>query len=215
MNHNSKMKLTRKEKEKLVRKQDIIEAAIKVFSEKGFYETSVQDIAKIVEMGVGTIYKYFKNKDDLYYNAILYKFEGFDKLLSEKLVDNKTFIDQLTTIVKVWLEYFDTNKAFFMVIFSEWANVKKTMMHGLKIRIMRKMERDSNNIKLLIEKAKRENEIRDDIDTDILNSIITGTIRDVIHRKYFNMIKSDSTTIINNIIVIVSEGIMKERKEIL
>ena len=45
--------------------QRIINAALKVFSKKGFYNSRVSEIAKEAEVADGTIYLYFKNKDDI------------------------------------------------------------------------------------------------------------------------------------------------------
>jgi TetR/AcrR family fatty acid metabolism transcriptional regulator len=45
--------------------QKILHAAIKVFSEKGFYNSRVSEIAKEANVADGTIYLYFKNKDDI------------------------------------------------------------------------------------------------------------------------------------------------------
>jgi len=45
--------------------QRIIKAALKVFAKKGFYNSRVSEIAKEAEIADGTIYLYFKNKDDI------------------------------------------------------------------------------------------------------------------------------------------------------
>ena len=45
--------------------QRIIKAALKVFAKKGFYNSKVSEIAKEAEVADGTIYLYFKNKDDI------------------------------------------------------------------------------------------------------------------------------------------------------
>jgi TetR/AcrR family fatty acid metabolism transcriptional regulator len=47
------------------RKEQIIDAAIKVFADKGFYNATVADVARTAGIADGTIYLYFKNKDDL------------------------------------------------------------------------------------------------------------------------------------------------------
>lgn len=56
----------RKERERERRRQQIIVAAKKVFSEKGFSRSTMEDIAKEAELSPGTLYLYFKNKDELY-----------------------------------------------------------------------------------------------------------------------------------------------------
>ncbi|MFO7497199.1 MAG: TetR/AcrR family transcriptional regulator [Desulfobacterales bacterium] len=56
----------RKERERERRRQQIIVAAKRVFSDKGFSRATMEDIAKEAELSPGTLYLYFKNKDELY-----------------------------------------------------------------------------------------------------------------------------------------------------
>lgn len=71
----------RKKKEKEIRRNDIIDAAEKVFFAKGYSNSSMDDIAKAAEFSKRTIYVYFCSKEQLYF-AIMVK--GY-KLLLEKL----------------------------------------------------------------------------------------------------------------------------------
>lgn len=56
----------RKEREKERRRQQIIVAAKRVFTEKGFNKATMEDIANEAELSPGTLYLYFKNKEELY-----------------------------------------------------------------------------------------------------------------------------------------------------
>jgi AcrR family transcriptional regulator len=58
--------LTRKERERLFRKQEIIDASVKLFAGKGFNNTTLDDIAASSEFGKGTIYNYFSSKEEIY-----------------------------------------------------------------------------------------------------------------------------------------------------
>ncbi len=58
--------LSRRDREKQQRKNDIVEAAESLFSEKGFKGTTMQEISERVELSKGTIYLYFKSKEELY-----------------------------------------------------------------------------------------------------------------------------------------------------
>jgi TetR/AcrR family transcriptional regulator, fatty acid metabolism regulator protein len=60
--------------------QKILTAAVEVFSEKGFYNSRVSDIAKRANVADGTIYLYFKNKDDI---LITLFEEEFGKIVEE------------------------------------------------------------------------------------------------------------------------------------
>ncbi|MBN2080139.1 MAG: TetR/AcrR family transcriptional regulator [Spirochaetes bacterium] len=55
------------------RKNQILDCSKKIFSEKGYYETYVEEIIREAHVGKGTFYRYFKNKEDLFI-ALLIKF---------------------------------------------------------------------------------------------------------------------------------------------
>ena len=61
----------RKERERARRRQQIIVAAKRVFTRKGFDKATMEDIAREAELSSGTIYIYFKNKNELYANMTL------------------------------------------------------------------------------------------------------------------------------------------------
>jgi AcrR family transcriptional regulator len=59
------MTQTRKEKRTAARRSQILDAAAKVFAEKGFQKSTTREIADAADVAEGTIYNYFENKDDL------------------------------------------------------------------------------------------------------------------------------------------------------
>ncbi len=83
----------RKEREKARRHQQIIVAAKRVFSAKGFNKATMEDIAKEAELSPGTIYLYFKNKDELYASLSLrilhYLYLRVEQLNSEDIAAKK------------------------------------------------------------------------------------------------------------------------------
>jgi len=72
--------LERKEREKLKRRKDILEAAKNSFSKKGFMNATIEEIAQESELSTGTIYLYFSGKEELYVSLIV---ETYDILIEE------------------------------------------------------------------------------------------------------------------------------------
>lgn len=73
-----------REKKKKRTNEDILVAAQKLFIEKGFDNTSIEEIASCAGVGTGTIYNYYKNKADIFVEAIRYGFKDErDKNMSE------------------------------------------------------------------------------------------------------------------------------------
>ncbi|MCB2191384.1 MAG: TetR/AcrR family transcriptional regulator [Deltaproteobacteria bacterium] len=59
------------------RKQDIIEAATELFSQKGFHATSTHQVAKLAEVSEGIIFYYFKTKEDILLEIFYNSFDTF------------------------------------------------------------------------------------------------------------------------------------------
>jgi len=70
----------RKERDRQKRRQDIIDAACTVLSEKGFASATVDDVSEKVELAKGTIYLYFKTKEEMFVSVFI---KGLDNLLDK------------------------------------------------------------------------------------------------------------------------------------
>ncbi len=86
-----KEKLSRREREKLWQRRQMLDAAIELFSEKGFHNVSMHQIAERSEFAIGTLYKFFKNKEYLYRDLVTEKSsEIFDALAEPLTTDGDT-----------------------------------------------------------------------------------------------------------------------------
>ena len=59
------------------KREKIIEAATRVFAEKGFYQAKISEIARLASVADGTIYLYFGNKDELLFHVFEVTLETF------------------------------------------------------------------------------------------------------------------------------------------
>ncbi len=89
---------------KAERKETIITAALKLFSEQGFYVTTIPDIAKRVGMSVGNFYNYFTSKEVLAKELILYISEYLGARIREINEREGSARDKIAAIVSM---YFD------------------------------------------------------------------------------------------------------------
>ena len=79
MNETGFPKLSRKEREYLRHKEEILWAAEEVFSEKGYVSATVDEIAQRAEFAVGTLYRFFENKSELYSETVLTRMRMMEK----------------------------------------------------------------------------------------------------------------------------------------
>ncbi len=103
-----------KESQKQKRRAQIIEGAVKVFARKGFYHATVKDVAREAGVADGTIYLYFKNKDDLLISLfeckmedILSHFRTCLSALSDPLEKLRAFIEAYFELIEKDIELSD------------------------------------------------------------------------------------------------------------
>ena len=84
------------------RKQGIIQAALQLFSEKGFYITTIPDIAHKVGMSVGNFYNYFTSKDVLAKELILYISEYLGESIRQINENESTTEEKIYAIVSMY-----------------------------------------------------------------------------------------------------------------
>jgi len=99
-------KAERKQREIELRRDDIVDAAEKLFFAKGYENINMNDIAEEAEMARGTLYQYFKNKEDIYASIALRAAhminERFQKLLSQDL----TGIDKVRWVCRFYYDFY-------------------------------------------------------------------------------------------------------------
>jgi AcrR family transcriptional regulator len=138
----------RKERERERRRQQIIVAAKRVFSEKGFNRATMEDIAQEAELSPGTLYLYFKNKDELYASLSLrilqylnirldhvVKEEGLDpaermQALKEAIYDVYQF-DPLILINLFHLQSSETLKNLSPELFDDIQDLSRRSLEGI------------------------------------------------------------------------------------
>lgn len=90
----------RKEREKERRRQQIMVAAKRVFVTKGFGGTTMEDIAREAELSAGTLYLYFKNKNELYVSLTLRVLQYMYIRLEHLQNDNETDLHEKMSNIK-------------------------------------------------------------------------------------------------------------------
>jgi TetR/AcrR family fatty acid metabolism transcriptional regulator len=120
------MRTARKTKKDVVtefRMSEILDAARAVFGRKGFNDTTVDEIAEQAGLAKGTVYLYYKSKQDLYFEALRF---GFTSLITEleRQIEETEGIDQkLRAFIAAKLEYCEKNRDFFKIYYSELGNI--------------------------------------------------------------------------------------------
>ncbi len=102
----------RKERERRERVNTILAAARDLFFEKG-YRATMDEIAERAELSKGTLYLYFKSKDELYISVILEGFHLLEERLKRELKGAKGVEDRVRAIYYAFIDHCLENRAYF------------------------------------------------------------------------------------------------------
>ncbi len=118
MNNNS-INLSRKEREYQARRNHILKAAEKLFAQRGFYGTTMSNLATFSEFSVGTLYNFFKSKEEVYYSLIMDKLNIMLEQLGRETNKLPEGLPQIRGLIEGVFKFFQENKDFFRIFFAE------------------------------------------------------------------------------------------------
>ncbi len=98
-------KLSRREREKLQRRNDILKAAEKRFFNKGYDEVSMDDIAGDLELSKTTLYLYFKNKPSLYFAVVIKGMVILRNILKNAIKNEESGLGKIMGIIRAYFDY--------------------------------------------------------------------------------------------------------------
>jgi len=149
----------REEKKKQTRRA-ILDAAIKLFSEKGFENTSVDELAREAGVGKGTIYGYFKTKSEIFLAFCEDEIDFAFADLALKRDFNAPLIDQLHTLFMGQFRYVTKDRDFGRILAREMI-FPKELTHE-KVKTLE--ERYLGSMGEILDRAIARGELRDDLE---------------------------------------------------
>ena len=93
-------KLPRREREKLRQRQEMLAAALDLFSERGYHSVSMHEVAGKAEFAIGTLYKFFQNKEDLYKALVLEQCDNFHEAFTRAIETSDDEVESLRNYVR-------------------------------------------------------------------------------------------------------------------
>jgi TetR/AcrR family transcriptional regulator len=165
-------KIGRKEREYLAHRDEILLAAEKVFAAKGFFPTTMSDIAKEAEFGTGTLYKYFKSKEELYFTLIDDKVEEINRLVKGELSQKTRAVERIKKVLGLQFEFFERNRDFFRIYISERSRFEWTVKDELGKGLHEKMVVYINILAGVMRQGIEEGEFRPLNPMDLAHALV-------------------------------------------
>lgn len=107
------------DEDKKSKRQNILDAAFVIFSQKGFHKATVDDIIALADTGKGTVYNYFTNKEQLFFTLLEERGLNFQERFLQCANDAGAPLQKLERMIRVQLEFFAENTSLWQIMIHE------------------------------------------------------------------------------------------------
>jgi len=150
----------RKQREYEARREEILQAAERMFSQNGFFKASMAEIAESAQFAMGTVYRFFKSKEEIYISLVEVKVEDLLNRLKEATKSGSTAPEKLREVIRVKLAFADQNRDFFRIYVSEWSGFEWTVKSAFGDRVWKKYLAQIDLVANLIKEGIKTGEFR-------------------------------------------------------
>ena len=190
---------------------EILHAAMQVFAKKGVVNTKMIDIATTAGVGKGTIYEYFRSKEEIFASSYIYFFSMTKSMVQEGLSNEKDPLVQLRLLLTISLDAFmHLGEEYADIMMDFWAEGIRTKNQDLLDAINLKgiYENYRNMVEQILEKGIKRGVFKP-MDTKSTASVLIGAfdgilLQWIMDRKAIDLRKVP-TVLLNGFI----EGIRK------
>jgi TetR/AcrR family fatty acid metabolism transcriptional regulator len=162
---------TRQRRKGEIRRQQILDAAIEVFAERGFHTSRVSDIAGRAGVAYGLVYHYFDNKDEILRTIFLERWSVVLHVIESAISDAETPVEaRLRSIIGFLVDIYKANADIVEVIVLE-------LLHSpafMRDEVVLGFQRAFAGISELVREGQRRGEIRQDLTPDVFSLFFFG-----------------------------------------
>lgn len=168
--------LSRKERDRQLRRSDILKAAEHLFALKGYHQATIRDIAKEAQYASGTVYLHFKDKSDLYFGLLEEKLKTLFFRIKERVAPVKDTRKKMDIFVQEGLVFFEKNQDFFRIFISQGSELfsESKIMKSLIGQQMQEYTRS------LMKEAQAQGVVSKDFDAGQIGEVFTAIIKTII-----------------------------------
>jgi len=193
------MRLVKRNKPKF---KQIIEAAVVVIAENGYHQAQVSKIAKQAGVADGTIYLYFKNKEDILISLFREKMGSFVEKIQKEIEGISSLSEKLYVMIEKHFQLLAADRHLAIVTQLELRQSNKEIrqrINGVLKEYLKVVE------SILVEGIKK-GEFRKDLDIRLARQMVFGTIDETVTTWVMNEQKYDLVALAKPVHQLLTEG---------
>ena len=169
-------KLSRREREKLRQRQEMLAAALDLFSQKGYHNVSMHEIATQSEFAIGTLYNFFQNKEDLYRALVLEQCDKFEAAIAQAMDKPGDEVAKLRHYVRARIERFRNNLPFIRIFLAESRGVSFNLKAGLNDELRQRYYNFLERLASIFDRGIKNNRFKDIADPYFLAAALDSVL---------------------------------------
>lgn len=154
---------TGKRSVRAAKREQIVQAAIETFMDRDYSQVKMEEIAESAGVGKGTIYEYFRSKEELFFESITTAVEAYIALFNRYFNASSSCWDNLRSLMYVQLKFLQENHSWVRFLYSE----RPIQVDGLEQWFLERRLRLIQAIEGLIIQGVKDGEIQTGIDTEL------------------------------------------------
>ena len=153
-----------------------MEAAVRLFRARQFHEMTLDEVANEADVGKGTIYLYFSDKNDLFFQTAVSGFDEMCERLKAGATEGACFRDRLVEVCQTVSDFFRERRPLFRMILSEGERV---LSRGatLRQRWLEHRKQMTAIVTEIVAKGVESGDVRADVPAEILTEYLFGMLR--------------------------------------
>ncbi len=162
--------------DKKEKRERILEAAISVFAKKGMAKAKTADIAEAARIGKGTIYEYFKSKDEIMEASFYFVIQKAEGIIAQRLSKLEDPWEKFVTYLKVWNEILQSEfKDYMEIMLDFWAEGIRQKQDVSTFSLKKIYDVNRDMLKNILDECVAQDKIHP-VNTHAVASIILGTL---------------------------------------
>jgi AcrR family transcriptional regulator len=138
------------------------------------------EIAGAAQFAMGTVYRFFKSKEDIYISLVEAKVEELMSLLEDRVSQANTATEKIQAVIQVKLAFADKNRDFFRIYVSEWSGFEWTVKSAFGDRVWKRYLAQIQLVADLVREGIRKGEFRE-IDPEDTSLAFHGMLNSTIY----------------------------------
>lgn len=183
--------------------QRILDAAVEVIAERGYFKSPVSEIAKRAGVADGTVYLYFKSKDDVLRTAIDRRFERFYQQIAETFLTIEGPREQLEYIALVHLESYQVNRSMAVLLQTEMRQSAKFIAEFSHRHLAKYIQM----VREVVRRGQEEGIFRKNLSDGVVAHCMFGTIDELVSSAVFTGRVYDAKIAAAQVIDVLLNGI--------